>query len=331
MARPPRQDSPDSWHHVFNRAIARRTLFEHAGDFRFFLAQIAKSVRRAEIEIHAYCLMGTHFHLLVRSRDGHLGTAMRRVQVAYSRYFNRTRKRDGPLVRGRFHSKPVKSLRYCRVLVGYFDRNPVSAGLVVDPATYPYGSAWHYSRGGGPPWLNRSWVEAQVGARLGLAAYRPERYRDVFGPAQDPAWVDFVDRRTRGVEVEDPLDDLVASSPGRVLAWMRRKAELADGTDPGMAVVPLEALDRVIDRSTSRAWTVGSGAAERSGWIVARVGLGRDLCSASLAELGKRTGLSHPSVSRIHRLHQQLVRTDPGYGENVEALARAALACWEAR
>lgn len=67
MPRIPRQDEPGRWHHVFNRAIARRTLFERREDYRFFLANLARAVHRREIEIHAYCLMGTHYHLLVRS------------------------------------------------------------------------------------------------------------------------------------------------------------------------------------------------------------------------------------------------------------------------
>src|ERR1043166_171410 len=93
MVRPPRADAPDTWHHVFNRAIARRTMFERRDDFRFFLALLACSVRRGDLELHAYSLMGTHFHLLVRSPAGRLAEAMHHVQLAYSRRFNRSEER----------------------------------------------------------------------------------------------------------------------------------------------------------------------------------------------------------------------------------------------
>lgn len=53
MTRIARDDQPGSWHHVFNRAIARRTLFERRADFRYFLAQLAWAVRRGEIEGHS--------------------------------------------------------------------------------------------------------------------------------------------------------------------------------------------------------------------------------------------------------------------------------------
>jgi len=46
------------------------------------------------MEIHAFCLMTSHYHLLVRSPIGELSEAMRLAQSAYSRYFNRRHKRD---------------------------------------------------------------------------------------------------------------------------------------------------------------------------------------------------------------------------------------------
>jgi hypothetical protein len=71
-----REDLVGAWHHVVNRAIERRMMFERRADFRFFCAQLARSVLRGAIELHAFCLMGTHDHLLVRSPLGNLGTAM---------------------------------------------------------------------------------------------------------------------------------------------------------------------------------------------------------------------------------------------------------------
>src|SRR5262245_12079043 len=128
--RRPRLDEPGTWHHVINRGVARRTLFEGESDIRFFLAELARAVRRGEIELHAYAIMSTHFHLLVCSPNGLLAVAMRNVEREYVRRFNRVRRRDGPLMRGRFLSKPVFSLAYRRLLVRYIDFNPVRASLV---------------------------------------------------------------------------------------------------------------------------------------------------------------------------------------------------------
>ena len=141
MARRPRQDDPGSWHHVVNRGIARRPLFEDRADIRYFLSRIAKEVRRGRIELHSWCVMTTHFHLLVRSPCGELSEALRRSQNEYSRFFNRRHRRDGSLVRGRFLSKPVQSLAYRRALVRYIDANPVKARMVDRADGYPHGSA----------------------------------------------------------------------------------------------------------------------------------------------------------------------------------------------
>src|SRR5688572_12930314 len=62
MARAPRMDRPGAWHHVANRGLARRTLFESKADIRFFLSRVARVVRRGELEIHAYSILTTHFH-----------------------------------------------------------------------------------------------------------------------------------------------------------------------------------------------------------------------------------------------------------------------------
>ncbi|NJN14734.1 MAG: hypothetical protein HC813_03755, partial [Planctomycetes bacterium] len=95
MARRPRNDSADSWHHVMNRGLAKRTLFERDEDYRKFLALVAAEVRAGRIEVHAYSLLQTHFHLLLRSVTGELSEAMRRIQNGYSRWFNRSRRATG--------------------------------------------------------------------------------------------------------------------------------------------------------------------------------------------------------------------------------------------
>ena len=78
MPRRPRLDRPGLLHHVMNRAISRRTAFETREDIRRFLALIACAVREGRIEVHAYSILSTHFHLLVRSLDGRLSETMRR-------------------------------------------------------------------------------------------------------------------------------------------------------------------------------------------------------------------------------------------------------------
>ena len=328
MARAARGDGPDTWHHVFNRAIARRTLFERREDFRHFMASMACSVRRGEVEIHAFVLMGTHFHLLVRSPEGRLAAAMHRIQLAYSRRFNRTRRRDGPLVRGRYGSKPVRSLRYRRVLVAYIDANPERARLAAHSADYPYGSARHYARACGPPWLERTWVEAVVTARSGRP-FVHEDYEKCFRSEASRSLASVVERRIADPAIEDPIDDLVGAAPGRVLAWMRRKAELADGTAPGLALAPIEEVDRAVNAFVSTGARLLDSECGRETLRTARIGLARELAGAGVAEVAERERLSTPSISRLHRLHLRRMLTDTDYAEQVERVARSVLSLWQ--
>ena len=52
MARRPRMDDQGSWHHIMNRAVARRPLFENRHDVRLFLAHLAQEVRAGNLEVH---------------------------------------------------------------------------------------------------------------------------------------------------------------------------------------------------------------------------------------------------------------------------------------
>ncbi|MCZ6598220.1 MAG: transposase [Planctomycetota bacterium] len=318
MARNPRQDEPGSWHHVMNRGIARRSLFESRADVRFFVACLAHAVRRGQIEVHAWSVLTTHFHLLVRSPIGELSCAMRRVQLAYVRRFNRGRRRDGPLVRGRFRSKPVTSLTYREVLVRYIDQNPVVAGLAARPELYRHGSAHAYARESGPPWLTRDWIEALVCGRLGLGRYEGRSYPRAFTSGDAHADRSLVERRMAlpGNDSEaDDLDHLIDAAPARVLAWLRRKAALADGSEPGLPVADPDAVRSSIQRQRKERgdWSLVIGRRARSGWQLLEAGLLRDLTSAKYEEIGSRLDRSAVTASRLCQKHHLLVRNDAHY------------------
>ena len=328
MARKPRNDSPGTWFHVMNRGIARRTLFETAADIRFFLDQLGEATARGELEVHAFALMTTHYHLLVRSPNAKLGVAMQRVQTEYSRSFNRGRKRDGPLVRGRYTSKEVDSHRYRCAVVRYIDRNPVSAGLAPRAVDYSHGSARHYARQNseGVEWLERSWIEREVCERLRLPVYEPSRYGDVFGRLPE-GLARLVEARLASRATYDPVDDLIRAAPDAVLDWMKRKAHLADGSEPGLPAVPPESIDAAINAHATAepdAWSIG----RRSAWLVLRVGLTRSLCGLGLEEIGVRVGTGRSSVSAICALHAKLVATDIRYGRRAAVIASQALGVW---
>lgn len=329
MARRSRNDTPEAWFHIMNRGIARRTLFEWEEDMRVFLGHLGEACDRGEIEVHAFCLMTTHYHLLARSPIGQLGVAMQRVQTEYSRQFNRGRRRDGPLVRGRYMAKEIDSHAYQCAVVSYIDRNPVSAGLVVRAEDYPYGSAKIYAQGRGEEclWLERGWIENEVCQELHLPVYDPARYSEVFAHLSDEL-ARIVELRLRSRVAEDPIDDLIRAARGAVVEWMKRKAQLADGSQPGLPVLAPESVEqaiRVQSCNGTDGWMIG----RRSGWRIVHVGLCRQLCGLGLDEVGARAGLGRSATSATARLHMHILLSDDEYARRTGLVASQALGIWK--
>ena len=140
MGRTNRIDFPFAYHHVMNRAGAKRLAFHKNEHRQAFFEALEHVVKTDSIEIHAYCLMGNHFHLLMRSPKGNLSEAMQRLSSMFTRKFNRIEGIDGSLFRGRFKSRFVCQDEYLRELFRYIHRNPVEAKMVRQPSDYAWSS-----------------------------------------------------------------------------------------------------------------------------------------------------------------------------------------------
>ena len=73
-------DGPGVWHHVANRGISRRSVFEVPADLRYFLSRATRAHRRCLLDVYGYCWIITHFYLLVRSPEERISEAMRLIQ-----------------------------------------------------------------------------------------------------------------------------------------------------------------------------------------------------------------------------------------------------------
>ncbi|MCC7140042.1 MAG: transposase [Planctomycetes bacterium] len=330
MPRRPRVDRPGRLHHVMNRGIARRTVFESRRDKRVFLALLARAVRERRIELHAFVLLSTHFHLLVRSLDGNLSETLRRVQNVYVRWFNRTRRRDGPLFRGRFRSVPVDSAGHVRTLVRYIDDNAVEAGLAPVAAAYDFGSAVRHVAGlPRPRWLHRDLVDGPLLPLLAAGVPRAEAYARAYPsrlPADARRWVER--RLLHPHRTPIALEDLATAAGSRVFAWMRRKARLADGTRPGLPLVRAESVARLVNEHRARApggWIHAGGQRPIALWDVALAGLLRSLAGETLVAIGRRLGTGRDGARRLHLEHRDALEHDVGYRGVVVELARRLL------
>ena len=137
-----------------NRGANHADIFYDARDRRRFLRLLAESRRRHGLTVHAYCLMGNHYHLLVEDRDGRLSAAMRHINGSYTQAFNRRHGRDGPLFRGRFRAQIVEREGYVLELLRYIHMNPVRAGMVRRAGDYPWSSHAFYQQARATTWLS---------------------------------------------------------------------------------------------------------------------------------------------------------------------------------
>jgi len=154
MARPLRIEYEGAWYHVMNRGASRQNVFKTKKHYELFLQLLLEIHRRFQVEIHAYCLMPNHYHLLIRTPLPNLSNALRHINSLYTRRFNVLSKRDGPLFRGRFKSIIVDSENYLLQLSRYIHLNPVKAGLVTKPNQFQWSSyPFYINPKNKPAWL----------------------------------------------------------------------------------------------------------------------------------------------------------------------------------
>lgn len=174
MSRPLRIEYEGAWYHVMNRGRARQTIFPGRGSYEAFLETVAEAAHRFRLEVHAYCLMPNHYHLLVHTPLGNLSRAMRHIDGLYTQRYNRLEETDGPLFRGRYKAILVEADSYLLAVSRYIHRNPVEADppLVDNLADWPWSSYPAYlGRAPAPTWLETGTVLGALGS-ADAAGYR---------------------------------------------------------------------------------------------------------------------------------------------------------------
>lgn len=166
MSRPLRVEYEDAWYHVMNRGANRKSIFG-TDELRYiFLSLIEEIVKLFSVEIHAYCLMGNHYHLLVRTPYSNLGRAMRYLNGVYTQRYNCYNKTDGALFRGRYKAIIIENNNYLLQVNRYIHLNPIQAKLCKDPDRYFWSSYQHYVlKENVNKWLKTNYFIDEMGGR----------------------------------------------------------------------------------------------------------------------------------------------------------------------
>lgn len=149
--------------HVFSRAIEKRWIFRDAEDFQKFLDLLAEGKESASFLLHHYCLMNTHFHIVLRlGALADFSKGLQWMKWQYTHYYNLKHKRYGPLWRERFSSLLIEDEKYLAACGQYVEYNPVEAGMVERPEDWPYSSSRCYFLGAEDPLVDRYAFDGSV-------------------------------------------------------------------------------------------------------------------------------------------------------------------------
>ena len=154
------------YYHIYSRSIAKFVIFNDEEEYARFIKifnlykyinfnyQYSKFIRLDEkvqwsiinnlkgdkevlVEVIAYCVMPTHIHFILKQvADKGISRFLGKILNSYSRYFNLTHKRIGPLWAGRFKSVLIDNDDQLLHLTRYIHLNPSSAELVSDPSDW---------------------------------------------------------------------------------------------------------------------------------------------------------------------------------------------------
>src|SRR5258706_9365468 len=132
MARKLRIEYPGAVYHVMNRGDRREPIFREERDYPLFLKSLAEGCAKTQWQVHAFCLMLNHFHLVLETPQPNLGAGMKWFLGVYTSRFNRRHKLFGHLFSGRYKALLVEGSGngYLKTACDYVHLNPARAKLL---------------------------------------------------------------------------------------------------------------------------------------------------------------------------------------------------------
>ena len=176
MARKVRVEFPGAIYHVMSRGDRGGDIFVDDVDRQEFLKTLAEACHKTAWEMHAYCLMRNHFHLVLETPNGDLVAGMRWMLGAYTIRLNRRHRLFGHVFSGRYKAVVIdgEDRGYLRTACDYVHLNPVRARLLKPEArliAYPWSSlVWYLAaREHRPAWMRVDRVLGEHGIKKDTA------------------------------------------------------------------------------------------------------------------------------------------------------------------
>ena len=242
MARPLRIEFAGALYHLTGRGNARQPIFLDQQDYARFIQLLVDSIQRYDVSLHAYVLMGNHYHLIAETEKANLGRWMHWVTTAYTVYFNRRHRRVGHLFQGRYKSVLVEEKGYLLTLSRYLHLNPVRGRIIGrgDPvqrrkrlrawgwSSYPAYSGLSKA----PLWLTQERVLQEMGGRVGQRRVSYRRFveegllREIENPLEAVAWQTVLGREHFVRRLRDRVASRKELREVPALRQLRRRKEM---------------------------------------------------------------------------------------------------------
>ena len=139
MSRQARSDLKTNLFHIMVQGINKSYIFNNSIDIKYYIKLLYELNNQHNIQIIAYCVMNNHTHILIKCENiDEMSKYMKRVNVKFSRYYNKKHNRVGYVFRDRFKSQGIYSEKHMYNCIRYIYENPVKAGMCKKPEEYPY-------------------------------------------------------------------------------------------------------------------------------------------------------------------------------------------------
>jgi putative transposase len=140
MPRPLRPQVAGGLYHVTSRGNRGSEIFRDDADRVLFLSRLLVALERYEWDLHAWCLLSTHFHLLVTTRAPTIAVGMQELKGRYAELFNARYGLWGHVFGGRYGHRLVQSEAHLMNSYAYIALNPVRAGICARPEDWWWSS-----------------------------------------------------------------------------------------------------------------------------------------------------------------------------------------------
>ena len=172
---------PGATYDVMSRGNRRQSIYLDDVDRQDFLKTLAEACQKTAWQIHAYCLMSNHYHLVVETPNANLVAGMAWLQSAYTIRLNHRHKLIGHVLSGRYKAQLVEGSGngYLRGACDYVHLNPARAGLLKAQErllAYPWSSFGYYLAAPEhrPNWIRVDRLLGEHGLQQDTAAARQE-------------------------------------------------------------------------------------------------------------------------------------------------------------